>query len=120
MSDEPHSKPVLARDEQGRILPGQGSLNPGGRPKKLFGLVMGLNEHVPHAVEQLVALLDSEDPKVRITAVKEVLDRVYGKPHQAVVMSGELTVQEVLAKAAAGVLAAAAAEAEEAEGDDGT
>lgn len=51
--------------------------NPGGRPK---GLAAKAREYAGRALEVLSEALDDDDPKVRLAAAKEVLDRGYGKP----------------------------------------
>jgi hypothetical protein len=59
--------------------------NPGGRPK---GLARKAREHGDRALDVLVAALDNDDPKVRIAASKEILDRGYGK---ALTMTADMT-----------------------------
>lgn len=51
--------------------------NPGGRPK---GIAAKAREHTDRALEVLVDGMDDADPRVRVTAAKEVLDRGWGKP----------------------------------------
>jgi hypothetical protein len=50
--------------------------NPGGRPK---GIAAKAREHTDKALEVLVEGMGDEDPRVRVTAAKEVLDRGWGK-----------------------------------------
>lgn len=57
-------------------VPGQ-SGNPGGRPK---GIAAIAREHKDKAIEVLVAGMSDDDPRVRMAAAKEILDRGYGKP----------------------------------------
>lgn len=45
-----------------------------------------MREHAGEAIETIKDLLDSEDPKVRLAAAREVLDRSYGKPIGVTVM----------------------------------
>lgn len=42
-------------------------------------------DHCPRAIQELVALLDSPDPRVRIVAANSILDRGLGKPALAIV-----------------------------------
>lgn len=59
--------------------------NPGGRPK---GLAARAREHADKAIEVLVNGMDDEDPRVKIAAAKEILDRGYGK---ALTMTADVT-----------------------------
>jgi hypothetical protein len=56
--------------------PGQ-SGNPGGRPK---GIAAKAREHTDKALQVLVDGMGDDDPRVRVSAAKEVLDRGWGKP----------------------------------------
>ena len=69
----------MARDDLGRWVPGT-SGNAGGRPKPPDGLRARLAELSPRAVERLGELLDSGDERVRLEAVKAILDRHLGRP----------------------------------------
>lgn len=84
MSDEPQSrKPVeVNRDDRGRLLPGS-TANPSGRPKVVVEVMKRLEEGLPEAATALLAMLKDDDPKVKMFAVREVFDRVMGKPKQA-------------------------------------
>lgn len=53
--------------------------NPGGRPK---GIQAKAREHTDKAIEVLVNGLDDKDPKVRVAAAKELIDRGWGKAIQ--------------------------------------
>lgn len=64
--------------------PGQ-SGNPGGRPK---GIAAKAREHTDRALEVLVEGMDDGDPRVRVAAAKELLDRGYGK---AIAMTADVT-----------------------------
>jgi hypothetical protein len=79
MSDMPEN-----RSNTGRFLPGQTG-NPGGRPK---GIAAIAREHTDKAVDVLVSAMDDADPRVRVVAAKEILDRGYGK---APVFTADLT-----------------------------
>jgi hypothetical protein len=59
--------------------------NPGGRPK---GIAAKAREHGDRALEVLSNALEDPDPRTRIAAAKEILDRGYGK---AVVMTADVT-----------------------------
>jgi hypothetical protein len=50
--------------------------NPGGRPK---GIAAKAREHTDKALDVLVEGMADEDPRVRVAAAKEVLDRGWGK-----------------------------------------
>lgn len=50
--------------------------NPGGRPK---GIAAKAREHTDKALDVLVEGMADEDPKVRVAAAKELLDRGWGK-----------------------------------------
>jgi hypothetical protein len=51
--------------------------NPGGRPK---GIAAKAREHTDAALDVLVEGMGDNDPRVRVTAAKEILDRGWGKP----------------------------------------
>jgi hypothetical protein len=72
------------RDEKGRLLPGV-SGNPGGRPKLVAEFQKALREqHYERALAALLDCLDDSDGRVRIAAVREVFDRLFGKPKQPI------------------------------------
>lgn len=62
--------------EDNKFKPGQ-SGNPGGRPK---GIAAKAREHTDNALTVLVDGMADPDPRVRVSAAKEVLDRGWGKP----------------------------------------
>lgn len=66
-----------------RFQPGQ-SGNPNGRPKIPNEVKEALKALTMPAVQKLAELLRSDDDRVAMTAVKEVLDRNLGKPVQPV------------------------------------
>jgi hypothetical protein len=73
--------------EQPRVIgrpfrPGQ-SGNPGGRPKSLEHIRSLARDNSVRALERLIELIESDDPRVAIVASKEVLDRAFGKPTPA-------------------------------------
>jgi hypothetical protein len=78
------SGPVVKRAPNGHLLPGS-VLNPGGRPR---GAIMEVRERLQPYTEEfiqaLVGLVRSEDAAVRLSAVREFMDRLLGKPPVAV------------------------------------
>jgi hypothetical protein len=90
--DEPEIKNAVERDEHGRVKPGSGSLNPGGRPKALAEVQRLARQYGPRAVERLVELLElplPENSKVVLGAATALLDRGFGKPAQTVRLEDE-------------------------------
>ena len=64
--------------------PGQ-SGNPKGRPPKLVDISAMAREYGPECVRKCVALMrNSPDERVQFAATKELMDRGYGRPTQAV------------------------------------
>ena len=65
--------------------------NPGGRPKAVMPdgrtLSEAAREHSPEALRVLVEAL--RDPNTALAAAKEILDRGFGRPAQAVEITGE-------------------------------
>ena len=68
--------------------PGQ-SGNPSGRPKENAAIKALAREHTETAIQVLAAALADPDPRVQIKAAEVLLDRGYGKPSQAVAVTGE-------------------------------
>src|SRR5687768_5560489 len=101
MSDKPENKkPEVQRDASGRIMPGSTG-NPGGRSKVQRDVQAILERCGPKAAEKIEALIDSPDEKVSLTAARDVIDRLMGKPAQSVEVGGE-AINEVLARILAG------------------
>ena len=67
--------------------PGQ-SGNPGGRPKEDIEVKALARTAGPEAVEKLVELMRGDDRRTALAAAQALLDRGFGKPSQAVEMSG--------------------------------
>ena len=67
----------------------------GGRPKgvknKASGEIQRLaRQHTPAALKELVRLsTKAESEQARVAACREILDRGYGRPQQAVTVSGD-------------------------------
>jgi hypothetical protein len=70
--------------------PGQ-SGNPGGRPKEEREVLELARQHSPEAIRKLVEWMRSDSSKASIMACQALLDRAFGKPAQAVAVSGSLT-----------------------------
>lgn len=76
--------------------PGQ-SGNPNGRPKVVTEIRDLARSKGKEAFERIVVLMDDDDPKVSMAAAKEVLDRAYGKPAQAITgPDGDLPIELVV------------------------
>lgn len=63
---------------------GGASPNPGGRPKVDPAVREALEALTVRAVNELAELLGSEDERIRMDAVREVLNRNLGKPSQCI------------------------------------
>lgn len=62
--------------------------NPGGRPKECAEVKALAREHGPEAIAKLVELMRGGDARVAKAAADSLLDRGFGKPAQAVELSG--------------------------------
>jgi hypothetical protein len=69
------------------FVPGQ-SGNPGGRPKEDSEVKALARTAGPEAVQKLVELMRGDDRRTALAAAQALLDRGFGKPSQAVEMSG--------------------------------
>src|SRR6516165_403440 len=59
--------------------------NPGGRPKMIGPLRELARQHAPEAIKELARLaLKAKSETARVVAIRELLDRGYGKPTQFV------------------------------------
>ena len=73
---------MVERTREGRWLPGT-SPNPGGRPRTDPAIREALEAGSLAAARRLVALTGSEDERVALAASVALLDRVLGRPAQA-------------------------------------
>jgi hypothetical protein len=63
--------------------------NPGGRPKVLGEVQELARQHAPSAIAELARLaLKAKSETARIAAIRELLDRSYGRPRQSMEVSG--------------------------------
>lgn len=65
--------------------------NPTGRPKEAPEVKALARQYTTDAIERLVFWLKSDNPKASVSAALALLDRAYGRPEQAVTVSGEVT-----------------------------
>ncbi len=77
-----HTLPVL-RDAAGRVLAGSPPINPTGRPKLIQEVQQFARQHTPAAIERLAELMRSQDEKVALAAIDQLMDRAWGKPMQS-------------------------------------
>lgn len=68
--------------------PGQ-SGNPNGRRPVLKQIQELAQQHSEMAFAKIIELCGSDDEKVALAAAREILDRGYGKPAQAMELSGQ-------------------------------
>ena len=76
-------------------MAGKGKSKTGGRkkgvPNKATAEIKALaQEHGPKMIKKLVVLTDSEDERTQIAAIRELLDRGYGRAAQAVTMTTDV------------------------------
>lgn len=109
MSDKPQAPtpPEFKRDAKGRLLPGQGSLNPSGQPAWVQAVRLQLSDDLPTganalraiiAGEATVTVLDKEGTAIevgpshkdQIAAVKVLFEFTLPKPKQEVELSGSV------------------------------
>ena len=80
---------TIQRDANGRVVAGSKALNPSGLDRQKQRMLNQLNQLTPRAITRLAKLMDSDDEKVAIVAVKEILDRNLGKPKASLDMKIE-------------------------------
>lgn len=91
---EPENRPVSGeRDAVGRFRPGVTG-NAGGRPRSNQQLRAALREYTEQAMAILVELMGDKDPKIRMAAAIEILDRGHGRPTTSVAVEQEETEAE--------------------------
>jgi hypothetical protein len=72
---------VPKRNEKGWLLPGQASLNAGGRPATaITKLREQYGERLPELFDRLFELSHSNNETIQLQAIRELLDRMLGKP----------------------------------------
>jgi hypothetical protein len=71
------------RRPDGTMLPGH-TANPSGRPRVVAELRDLARAHTPEAMQRLVELMQSKNEQTALAAVRELLDRGFGKPVQAI------------------------------------
>lgn len=64
--------------------------NPGGRPKDDHEIRELARSHCREAIERLAQIVRGEDVKAAVAAANALLDRGYGRPAQAVNVSGNV------------------------------
>lgn len=74
--------PEITRRADGTFSKGQTG-NPGGRPRTDPQVREALEQGSLAAAQRLVALVSDPDPRIGLMASQALLDRLYGKPRQA-------------------------------------
>lgn len=85
-NDDIDIMPPATRDSRGRLLPGQRSINPKGRPPAIKDIKDAAKAHTRQALNTLIAVMNSVDAPAasRVTAAVALLDRGWGRPQQNV------------------------------------
>ena len=87
VSDMPENRRETEKEKNVRFRKGE-SGNPGGRPKVLGELQELARQHAPKVIVELARLaLKARSETARIAAIRELLDRGYGRPRQAMEVS---------------------------------
>jgi hypothetical protein len=78
----PVDAPVATRRPNGTLLPGPGAcLNPGGRPRNQIEELRAKYSHrLPEFMDRLIELSKSPNETIQLQAIRELLDRLIGKP----------------------------------------
>ena len=67
--------------------------NPGGRPKEVAEVRELSRQYTEEAIQTLVTLMQSAKlERTRLAAASELLDRGYGRPHQAIDLGGPIPI----------------------------
>jgi len=96
---KPKSKPKTAakpksveadpnRQKDGRFGAGNRA-NPGGRPKAANDVRDLARQHTAEAIERLLWVMRGSDERASVSAANAILDRAWGKPSQALAVSGD-------------------------------
>jgi hypothetical protein len=88
---KPRKKPATTRRRgTGRPFEKGKSGNPGGRPKELAHVKDLARTHTESAIKTLAEIMRSKkaSPNARVSAADAILDRAWGRPAQAIEMSG--------------------------------
>ena len=86
---------MSARPRGRPFEPGQ-SGNPGGRPRVIGEWRALARAHAPEAIEELARLaLKAKSESARIAAIRELLDRGYGKPTQFLAAGTEIIPDDI-------------------------
>jgi hypothetical protein len=73
--------------------------NPGGRPKVIAELRALARAHAPDAIEELARLaIKARSEAARVAAIRELLDRGYGKAGQAPITENEVNPSDLTAE----------------------
>lgn len=76
--------PPATRDAKGRLLPGQRSINPNGRPPAIKDIKDAAKAHTRAALNTLISVMNNLDAPAasRVTAAEAILNRGWGRPMQ--------------------------------------
>ena len=72
---------VHRRRPDGTLLPGQPALNPGGRTRAVEELKARYLPRLPELFDNLIKLTKSKNEATQLAAIKELLDRLLGRPN---------------------------------------
>jgi hypothetical protein len=81
---------------RGRPFPRGTSGNPGGRPRVVAALRDLARQHAPASIKELARLaLKAKSEAARVAAIRELLDRGYGRPGPASVEADRFVIPEL-------------------------